>query len=154
MNRAIIAAICVFSLHLAGSAAYAQRGAGAPAPAADGEVLVSTLPLPDITKKLADGTAIDHVTEVVHGKPVAIVVRSPWCQDAPAGACRTTAQLTILQPDGKEYWKGDTKFDKGGGSAQVTFVALAPSGLYKVVARVQDPVGRRFATFERQFALK
>jgi len=120
------------------------------------DVLISTLPIDELTKQIAaqDGK-IEDTSEVARGGPVAVVVRSTGCMKDEAGHCNITANVTVYKPDGSIFHEAKA-LDVSAGRVTVPLDidANAATGLYKVVVTVRDLTARRFPVLERKFAVK
>jgi uncharacterized protein YfaS (alpha-2-macroglobulin family) len=102
----------------------------------------------------AAGT-IEHKSEVARGGPVAAVVRTTGCMKDTVGACNVNADIVIYKPDGSVFREAKSlDLPAGHGAVPFKIDANSATGLYKVVVTVRDLTARRFATMERQFAVK
>lgn len=119
------------------------------------EVLISNLAQADLTREIAaENGQIEHQSEVAREGPVAAVVRTAGCEKQ-GDACKVNVDVVVYAPDGSVFHEVKS-LDLPTGR---TFVPLkidadAPTGVYRVVARVRDLAARRFATVERQFGVK
>lgn len=120
------------------------------------EVLISTLPAADLTKRLTTATgAIQHEPEVARGEPVAAVVRTTGCVKDTTGACRINADVVTYGPDGTVFHEARRlDLPEGRDVVPLEIEATSATGVYKVVVTVRDLTARRFATVERQFGVK
>jgi hypothetical protein len=120
------------------------------------EVLISTLPAADLTKRLTTATGtIQHEPEVARGGPVAAVVRTTGCVKDTTGACRINADVVTYGPDGSVFHEA-RRLDLPEGRRVVALAieANAATGVYRVVVTVRDLTARRFATVEQRFGVK
>lgn len=120
------------------------------------EMLISTLPASELTKRIASGApAIEHESEVPRGGPVTVVVRTTGCQQDAAGACHVSADVVAYTPDGSVLHEAkELDLTAGHAIVSLTIGATAATGLYKVVVTVRDVTARRFSRVERPFGVK
>lgn len=120
------------------------------------EVLVSILPIADLTKQItAEKGVIEHKSEVSRGGPVAAVLRVHACQKDSAGTCKVNADVVVYKPDGSVFHQvKQLDLPLGRAAVPLKFDAQATTGVYRVVATIRDLTSRRFATVERQFGVK
>ena len=157
MKGLIVIAALAASATATASSLQGQPGAlSAQTQKLQSEVLITTLPVVDLTKQVtAENGTIEHESEVTRGEPVAAVVRTQGCEKDRAGACKVNADVVVYKPDGSVFHEVKMlDLPAGRGAVPLKVDAHAPTGVYRVVATIRDLAGRRFATVERQFGVK
>ncbi len=153
----VIAAIVASSSAAASASLQGQAGAlSAQTQKLQSEVLISTLPVPELTKQVtAENGTIEHKSEVARGEPVAAVVRAKGCERDRSDECRVNADVVVYKPDGSVFQEVRMlDLPAGRGAVPLKVDAQSPTGVYRVVATIRDLTARRFATLERQFGVK
>jgi hypothetical protein len=151
----ILSMLCVAALAFPASSWGEQTGPGTGTGGMQPEILISVMPAVALEKAIAaPAGAIEHKSEVARDGPVTAVVRTRGCQKDETGGCRVSADVVVYKPDGSIHHEVKAlELAGGSGSIALKFDREAPAGIYRVVARIRDLVGRRFATAERKFGL-
>jgi hypothetical protein len=143
--------ILVFGLMVAAPGEPAAQASSERRDQTKPEILITTLPEADVKA----AKALEHDTEVARHEAITVVVLLPSCQKDPGGACNASADIVAYKPDGGVHSEMKSVSLNGGrGLASLRLAPADPTGVYKVIATVQDLNARRFGKTERLFGVK
>ena len=115
------------------------------------EILITTLPAAEVKA----ASTLEHDTEVGRDEAITVVVMLPSCQKDAQGACNASADIVAYKPNGDVHSEMKRVSRKAGrGTASLQLAPADATGVYKVVATVQDLDARRFGRAERLFGVK